>query len=326
MGRRLGVMAILSIGLGWIVAGRALEPLRTMNRRARQISAENLHERLGVEGRRDELGDLAATFDALLARLEQAFEAQRRFVANASHELRTPLTLERALVEVALADPEPSVASFRQTCTRILASTEQQEHLIDTLLTLSRGQAGLDQSHQVDVAVLLEHELLARATQLAGFRVQRDLSTMIVTGDPALLERLIGNLVENAIAYNRDQGPWLSVSAGVESDGSGVLKIANGGDLIQADTVRELFVPFRRGAGERIHEHRGGLGLGLSIVQTIAAAHGATIDARPLVEGGMEFELRTRDAVIIDGTHCPTHTCAAAARLSAAAGDRAPHC
>jgi len=138
-----GVVALLSIGLAWWLSGRALRPLRTMNARAREISAENLHERLGVEGRGDELGELAATFDALLTRLEAAFESQRRFVANASHELRTPITLERTLVEVALADPDVSVDVLRQVCERVVASTEEQERLLDALLTLARSEGGI---------------------------------------------------------------------------------------------------------------------------------------------------------------------------------------
>ncbi len=151
-GIALAVVALLSIGLAWWLAGRALRPLRTMNTRAREISAENLHERLGVEGRRDELGELATTFDALLARLEAAFDSQRRFVANASHELRTPITLERTLVEVALADPDVSVESLRRVCERVVASTEQQERLLDALLTLARSEAGVAAGESVDLA------------------------------------------------------------------------------------------------------------------------------------------------------------------------------
>ena len=151
-GIALGIMALLSILLGWLVAGRALRPLRTMNQRAREITEESLHQRVGVEPRSDELGELAATFDALLERLERAFEAQRRFVANASHELRTPLTLERALVEVALADPDASVSSLRRCCERVLVSSAQQERVIDALLTLARGQAGVESREPVDLA------------------------------------------------------------------------------------------------------------------------------------------------------------------------------
>ena len=141
-GIALGIMAILSIGLGWLVAGRALRPVRTMSVRARSISEHNLNERLALEGPDDELKELGDTFDELLARLESAFDSQRQFVANASHELRTPITLERALVEVALADPAPS-ESLRVTCERVLAAGEQQERMIEALLTLARSQRGI---------------------------------------------------------------------------------------------------------------------------------------------------------------------------------------
>ena len=171
----LGVVALLSIGLAWWLAGRALRPLRTMNSRAREISAENLHERLGVDGRGDELGELATTFDALLARLERAFDSQRRFVANASHELRTPITLERTLVEVALADPDVSVDSLRRVCERVVASTEEQERLLDALLTLARSEAGVAGGESVDLALLAEDALLARETRLTGIQVDTSL-------------------------------------------------------------------------------------------------------------------------------------------------------
>ena len=150
-GIALGIMAIISIGLGWLVAGRALRPVRTMSVRARGISERNLHERLALEGPDDELKELGDTFDELLARLESAFESQRRFVANASHELRTPITLERTLVEVALADPRSDAESLRGTCRRVLAAGEQQERMIEALLTLARSQRGLQSRHELEL-------------------------------------------------------------------------------------------------------------------------------------------------------------------------------
>jgi signal transduction histidine kinase len=287
----LGVVALLSIGLSWWLAGRALRPLRTMNSRAREISAENLHERLGVEDRSDELGELATTFDALLERLEGAFESQRRFVANASHELRTPITLERTLVEVALADPDASVESLRRVCERVVTSTEEQERLLDALLTLARSEAGVAAGERVDLAAVAEEALLAREARLAGIDVETALEPTVVVGDQALLERLVGNLVENAIVHNGGERPWIRVSTS-ELDGVPVLRISNGGDVIAPADVDLLFEPFRRGAGERIGSAIAGLGLGLSIVRAVAIAHGAQLEARPLPEGGLEFELR----------------------------------
>jgi signal transduction histidine kinase len=287
----LALVALLSVGLAWWLAGRALRPLRTMNARAREISAENLHQRLGVDERRDELGELATTFDGLLSRLEAAFDSQRRFVANASHELRTPITLERTLAEVALADPDASVDALRRVCERIVASTEEQERLLDALLTLARSEAGLSTGESVDLATVVEDALLARETRLVGITVESSLEPATVIGDQALLERLVSNLVENAIVHNSGSERWLRLFTG-EVDGAPVLRIANGGDPVDPERIGELFEPFRRGMGERLGAPGGGLGLGLSIVSAVAAAHGAQIDVAVLPDGGLEFALR----------------------------------
>jgi hypothetical protein len=288
----LGVVALLSIALAWWLAGRALRPLRTMNARAREISAESLHQRLGVDERRDELGELATTFDALLARLESSFESHRRFVANASHELRTPITLERTLVEVALADPDASVESLRRVCERVVSSTEEQERLLDALLTLARSEAGVGDGESVDLAVLAEDALLARESQLAGIAVERSLESAPVIGDQALLERLLGNLIDNAIIHNGGEARWIGISTFADADGVPSLRIANGGGAIAAADVDRLFEPFRRGVGERLGSDGHGLGLGLSIVRAVAIAHSAEIEARGLPDGGLELELR----------------------------------
>jgi signal transduction histidine kinase len=291
----LGIVALLSIGLAWWLAGRALRPLRTMNARAREISAESLHQRLGVDERRDELGELGTTFDALLARLESSFDSQRRFVANASHELRTPITLERTLVEVALADPDASVESLRRVCERVVSSTEEQERLLDALLTLARSEAGVAAGERVDLAVIVEDALLAREPRLGEIRVESVLEPALVVGDQALLERLVGNLVDNAIVHNAGEERWIRVST-FESDGAPALRIANSGEVVGPGPVDELFDPFRRGAGERLGSDGEGLGLGLSIVRAVAVAHGAQIELRALPEGGLEFELRFASA------------------------------
>ncbi len=287
----LGVVALLSIGLAWWLAGRALRPLRTMNSRAREISAENLHERLGVDGRSDELGELATSFDALLARLESAFESQRRFVANASHELRTPITLERTLVEVALADPDVSLDSLRRVCERVVTSTEEQERLLDALLTLARSEAGVVAGETVDLSLLAEDALLAREAGLGGMTVETTLEPALVIGDRALLERLVGNLVDNAIVHNSGDEPWISIFTG-EHDGVPTLRIAKWRSVVAPEDVEKLFEPFRRGVGDRLGSDAGGLGLGLSIIRAVAIAHAGEVEARALPEGGLEFELR----------------------------------
>jgi signal transduction histidine kinase len=289
-GIALALMALLSVGLGWLLAGRALGPLRTMNHRARQITEDTLHERLGVTGRQDELGELAATFDAVLARLEQAFESQRQFVANASHELRTPITLERALLEVSLADPEASVESLRHTCQRVLAAGEQQERVIDALLTLARGQAGLAAAQPVRLDVLVAELLEEREPQLDGMQVVTRLEPVTVSGDPALLERLATNLLDNAIVHNAGSDPWVTIESGVRH-GTGEVSVANGGSAIPAERVDELFEPFRRLDGERTGLSQG-LGLGLSIVRAVALAHGGEVEAQPLPAGGLKVIAR----------------------------------
>ncbi|HEY5316539.1 MAG TPA: ATP-binding protein [Solirubrobacteraceae bacterium] len=286
-GIALGIMALVSAALGWLIAGRVLEPLRTMTARARRISEDNLHERLALEGPEDELRELGDTFDAVLGRLEGAFDAQRRFVANASHELRTPLTLERAMVEVALADPDADAQSLRLTCQRVLEAGEQQERLIEGLLTLARSQRGLEENEPLDL-----REISARV--LCGFEagpggdglsVDSELTVAEISGDERLLERLVANLVDNAVRHNV-AGGWVRVWTGVRG-GRPALSVSNSGPKIAPGGVDALLEPFRREGAERAR-HRDGHGLGLSIVAAIAAAHGATLDARGRSEGGME--------------------------------------
>ncbi len=291
-GIALGIMAVLSIGLGWLIAGRALRPVRTMSARARGISERNLHERLALNGPDDELKELGDTFDELLGRLETAFESQRRFVSNASHELRTPITLERTLVEVALADPDASIESFRDTCQRVLAAGEQQERLIEALLTLARSQRGLDSREDVDLGEIAAE--LIQGTESNGIALECSFAEAETTGDPRLLERLVANLLENALKYNREGG-WVSAWTGMRG-GLPTIEVLNTGPVIQPERVTELLEPFRRLNGDRAvpSEPVGqrGLGLGLSIVEAIADAHGARLSAVPRSEGGLAVEVR----------------------------------
>jgi signal transduction histidine kinase len=282
----LGIMAILSIGLGWLMAGRALRPVRTMGARARGISERNLHERLALEGPDDELKELGDTFDELLARLESAFESQRRFVANASHELRTPITVERTLVEVALADPDATVESLRGTCTRVLAASEQQERLIEALLTLARSQRGLVSRDALDLGAVAGEVL--QGVRPSGVRVESELGQALTTGDCALVERLVGNLLDNALRYNLERDGWVTVWTGVR-DGRPTLEISNSGPVVPATQTGELLEPFRRLDGERTDTR--GAGLGLSIVAAIAVAHDAGLRPTPRPDGGLDVEV-----------------------------------
>ncbi len=287
-GVALAIMALISIALGWLLAGRALAPLRTMNARARQITEHSLHERLALDSRDDELGDLARTFDGLLARLQRAFESQRRFVANASHELRTPITLERALVEVALADPDASLHSLRVCCERVLAAGEQQERLIEALLTLARSQSGVAAQERIDLGALAAEMTAARPSNGSGPELRCTLAPAALDGDRALIERLVANLLDNAIEHNLAAGGWATVWTGMVGDRA-TLRVANSGEAIPPERVEELFEPFRRLDGERIGASgRVGLGLGLSIVGAIAASHHACLRTTPLPEGGLE--------------------------------------
>ena len=290
-GVALALMTVLSIGLGWLVAGRALRPLRTLAATAKTISAYDLGQRLDVSGPDDEIKELAATFDGLLGRLERAFEAQRRFVANASHELRTPVTLERSLLEVALADPDATVSDLRQTCQQVLASNQRQEKLIEALLTLARSERGLDRRTQLDLAALAEAQVnaLRREAASAGVHIDADLAPAVISGDSSLVERLLSNLIDNAIRHNLPQG-WVTVSSG-EYAGRSVLRVRNSGPMIPSAQVDRLFQPFQRLTRTT---GQAGWGVGLSIVAAIATAHGAALQAEPLPSGGLDIRVSFR--------------------------------
>ena len=286
-GVALGVMAAVSILLGWLAAGRLLRPLRTLNERTREISASSLHKRLALTGPDDELTRLAGTFDDLLDRLEASFNAQRRFVANASHELRTPLTLERALLEANLTDPDATIDSFRSTSQRLLALGQQQEQLIDALLTLASSERGLERHDPFDLATLTNTLLSSRGPEIDRYRLhlQTTLDPASSTGDPRLIERLIANLLDNAIHHNHVDG-HIQIHTRT-TDGRAVLAISNTGATIPPPQLATIIQPFQRDRAN----HRNGHGLGLSIVHAITNAHHAvlTLDARP--GGGLEVEI-----------------------------------
>ncbi|MFD4558918.1 sensor histidine kinase [Streptomyces sp. NPDC058469] len=296
----LAVMALASLALGWLMAGRVLSPLRAMTVSARRISADNLHERLAVPGPDDELKAVADTFDAVLARLEGAFEAQKQFVANASHELRTPLTLQQTIVDVTLADPDASVETLRAALARVRAAGQEQERLIDALLTLARSQRGLEARECVDLAAVVREWLpdadrSDAALSDAGPRVEARLAFAPVLGDPQLIERLVVNLTDNAVRHNlpTGEGSWVSVWTGLDAFGRPGLRIENSGPVIAADQAAGLFEPFRRLGVERVGRagRRDGLGLGMSIVAAVVAAHGGRVWAWTRPQGGLVVEV-----------------------------------
>jgi signal transduction histidine kinase len=300
----LAIMAIIAGLLGWVVAGRVLRPLRTITAATREISEANLHRRLALAGPPDELRQLADTIDELLMRLERAFEAQRRFVANASHELRTPLTTVRALLELVLSDPHANLETFREACRHVLEENEQEERLIDALLTLAQGQRGVEHAEEVDLAALGATVAKAQKPQAAsrGLSLDTDLEPATIAGDPRLIERLVSNLVENAVRYNVAHG---NVSLTVATqNGHAVLEVANSGPVVPPDQVERLLQPFQRMGAERVSVNGAngdGLGLGLSIVSAIAVAHEAALEVQPQENGGLDIVVR------FPAAHAPTH-------------------
>jgi signal transduction histidine kinase len=283
----LAVTTLLSALFGWLAAGRVLRPLRTITTTARTISAGNLHERLALAGPNDEFKQLGDTLDDLLGRLEASFEAQRRFVANASHELRTPLTLERTLLQVALADPNATAGTLRATCQELLASGRDHERLLEGLLTLASSERGLERRELVDLSRTTEHVLRTTRPEAERLAVQIEsaLAPAALRGDRALIERLVANLTDNAVRYNRSGGQVALQTT--THEGRALLTVTNTGPVIAPGEVDRLFEPFQRLGAERTARGEGGHGLGLSIARAIATAHDATITAVPQPEGGL---------------------------------------
>ena len=282
----LALMAAISAWLGWIVAGRALRPVHAITAAARRASEENLGERIALAGPQDELKELADTFDAMLARLDAAFASQRRFVANASHELRTPLTVMRTAIDVTLAKPGRTQAQLEAMAAEVRQAVDQAEALIEALLTLARSDRGTGPREPLDVAVLAEDALDAAAPAIRArpVTVEAALRPGPAMGDPVLVERLVTNLVDNAVRHNVPNG-WVQVATGTRA-GMAFIEVANGGTPIQEDLVPSLFEPFRR-----LSERAGspdGAGLGLSIVRSVALAHHGQVTARHRPAGGLE--------------------------------------
>jgi signal transduction histidine kinase len=286
------IAGVIALGVAWWIAGRFLRPLRAMNAAAREISATDLHRRLGLDGPDDELSELGHTLDDLFGRLEASFEAQRHFVANASHELRTPLAGLQTLLEVALADPNPNADTLRSVCQEALALSQQQQRLIQALLTLATSERGVEQWEPLDLAQIAETVLAQRSheAERRGIHVDATLVPARSTGDPRLVELLLANLVDNALRHNTTAG-HMEVST-ISAQERSTITVSNTGPTIPSDEVERLFRPFQQRGRERIRHADGhGLGLGLAIVQAIAQAHGAKITARPRPEGGLDIDV-----------------------------------
>lgn len=285
-GIALALILAAATGVAWVIAGRALHPLHqitaTAGRIAAGVAGRGLHERIALAGPKDEVKQLADTFDAMLSRLDHSFDGQRRFVANASHELRTPLALNRALVELAITRPDAS-ADARQLGESLLKVNERHERLIDGLLMLADSESPVTEQTPVDLADIAEY--VVEALPAGGPTVTSMLDPAPVTGDPVLLERLVQNLVENAVRHNVPDG-WLRVETATVG-GRARLVVTNSGPAVPAYEMEAIFQPFRRLGRERIGGPSRGLGLGLSIVRAIAQAHHGTAVAAPRPGGGL---------------------------------------
>ena len=284
------VISVVGVAGAYLVAGRALRPLQRVTATARRLSGETLDQRIRYDGADDEVAELAATFDAMLDRLGEAFDSQRRFVANASHELRTPLAVMRTEIDVTLSDPDADLGEYRRMATVVRDASERANGLIESLLLLARtdAQAGrrLVRKVPADLAAVATSALAAtsREAQRLSLVVTADLRPAPVVGDPGLLERLAGNLVENAVRYNHLQGRiWLRSGSDAQY---ATLVVGNTGFEVEEADVPGLFEPFRRGGRERTGAR--GSGLGLSIVRAVCDAHGGTVSAVALPGGGLE--------------------------------------
>jgi signal transduction histidine kinase len=277
-----GVMLLASVA-GWIVAGRILRPVHRLTTAARAASEQNLSHRIALQGPRDELRELADTFDTMLERLDRAFTSQRQFIANASHELRTPLTLMRTAVDVVLAKPQPTRAELVSMAADVRQAVDHSERLIDALLVLARNEQSRSAlTDPLDLAAIAEDALEGRAA--IAITTTTTLREAPVTGDAVLLERLVANLLDNAERYNIPGGT-VTVSTRT-NDGTSLLRVVNTGQVVPPDQVDRLFLPFTRLGDRTRHD---GFGLGLALVSSIATVHGGTVHAIALPAGGLDI-------------------------------------
>ncbi|MES4887486.1 HAMP domain-containing sensor histidine kinase [Streptomyces sp. NPDC096012] len=279
-------LAVIAFAFGYAMAGRVLSPLGRITRTARQVAGSDLSRRIELDGPDDELKELADTFDDMLERLQRAFTAQQRFVGNASHELRTPLAINRTLLEVHLSDPDAPV-ELQQLGKTLLATNERSEQLVEGLLLLARSDNQIVERGPVDLAEVATQAVdqVHAEAEAKGVKIRGERRAAVVRGNGVLLERIALNLVQNAVRYNVPEDGWVEVDTEVEH-GQAVLTVANTGPVVPAYEIDNLFEPFRRLRTERTGSDKG-VGLGLSIVRSVARAHGGHIAARPREGGGL---------------------------------------
>jgi signal transduction histidine kinase len=300
-GIALAIMTIGSALLGWLVAGRVLRPLRTITARTKQISATNLHERLAMQGASDELRELGDTIDRLIARLEEAFEAQRQFVANASHELRTPLAIMRTTLDVAVAKPEGVPPQLKALDANLRQNLDHADQLLESFLVLARAQHGwLSDRTSVSLKRMITAALAARQDVIAERQI--DVSTALVpasvTGSETLLTRMVENVIENAVIHNQPHG-FISITCKVDDDRVRLV-VDSGGELLDKRQVATLAKPFRRLGVDRTYLQTGH-GLGLSIIAAIVAAHDGRLKLHARSQGGLRVEIMLPDATLVHG-------------------------
>ncbi|QMU73280.1 cell wall metabolism sensor histidine kinase WalK [Streptacidiphilus sp. P02-A3a] len=291
------VVVAVSALLGWWIAGRMLRPIAAITAAARRATDTTLHERLNLPGPPDELKQLGDTFDEMLERLDAAFGAQRRFVANASHELRTPLALTRTAVEVTLAKPAATEEQWRTMAQDVANSTQHAQRLIEALLTLARSEQGVTEFEEEDLADLAAEALdqVAARRRNRGLRLEAELDPAVLRGNVALLGIAVANLLENAVKYNRDGGLLRVATRQAADDGWLEVLVANDGPPVPPEQLDQLFEPFHRGRHSRRSSGepaREGVGLGLSIVRAVAQAHGGRVSAAARPDGGLTVVLR----------------------------------
>ncbi|MFF8731123.1 sensor histidine kinase [Streptomyces sp. NPDC015171] len=279
-------LAVIAFAFGYAMAGRVLSPLGRITRTARQVAGSDLSRRIELDGPDDELKELADTFDDMLERLQRAFTAQQRFVGNASHELRTPLAINRTLLEVHLSDPNAPV-ELQQLGKTLLATNERSEQLVEGLLLLARSDNQIVERKPVDLAEVATQAVdqVHAEAEAKGVAVRGERKQAVVQGNGVLLERIALNLVQNAVRYNVPEGGWVEVTTEVQH-GQAVLTVSNTGPVVPAYEIDNLFEPFRRLRTERTGSDKG-VGLGLSIVRSVARAHGGHILAEPREGGGL---------------------------------------
>ncbi|WP_406063011.1 HAMP domain-containing histidine kinase [Streptomyces sp. NBC_01077] len=279
-------LSIIAFAFGYAMAGRVLSPLGRITRTARQVAGSDLSRRIELDGPDDELKELADTFDEMLDRLERAFTAQQRFVANASHELRTPLAINRTLLEVHLSDPGAPV-ELQQLGKTLLATNERSEQLVEGLLLLARSDNQIIERKPVDLAEVASRgvDQVHAEAEAKGVEIRGERAPAVVQGNGVLLERIMLNLLQNAVRYNVTEGGWVEVTTATEN-GQAVLVVSNTGPVVPAYEIDNLFEPFRRLRQERTGSDKG-VGLGLSIARSVARAHGGRIIAEPREGGGL---------------------------------------